>query len=197
DSRLEACGIVEKPSTAGEHQHGLSLSLQENDRLLFLGIREQPASVALEKLLEDARAGVEEHGDPVIAGRPEILQERRGLLFAARGQLIPQPVQSLAQRRPPGLAPLGVEARLAVAVALPAIQTVRTAPGASLHDFDLVDWRAHLEKLAIVGQLRDARMLDGVEDLRQNDLSAPIVMAVRSTLASHMAALATSHFVAD
>src|SRR5262249_58779154 len=75
DSSLEACGIVEKPSTAGEHQHGLSLSLQENDRLLFLGIREQPASVALEKLLEDARAGVEEHGDPVIAGRPEILQD--------------------------------------------------------------------------------------------------------------------------
>src|SRR5262249_52288834 len=95
---------------------------------------------------------------------------------------------------PPGLAPLGVEARLAVAVALPAIQTVRTAPGASLHDFDLVDWRGHLEKLAIICQLRGAPMLAGVEGLRPNHLSAPIVMAVRLPVGSHVDELRISIF---
>ena len=82
---------------------------------------------------------VEDHVDVVVARRPRVRRAAPAApRLAERRQRVAQRVERLAQRRPPGLVPARVRARVAAAVALPALDAVGAAPGRALDDPRLV-----------------------------------------------------------
>src|SRR5262249_41611346 len=143
--------LVEKPAAAGVHQLGVALELGQAQRPHLLLVGEvAPAVVGQEARLRPGGA-VHQHLDVAVAGRPRVVEQLAGLLLAQLGRPVAQPVEGVAERAAPVLAP-AEPPRVAAAVRPPALDAVDAAPGGALLDLDLQAWREALEELAVVGE---------------------------------------------
>ena len=99
-----------------------------------LRLRENVAFIRAEEGVHRLRAVVEHGLDVAVARRPYVFEELAALLLGQGNEGVAQLVQSLAQRRAPGL----VQARLAAvaaAIRAPALHAVRAAPGGVFDNF--------------------------------------------------------------
>src|SRR4029077_17347923 len=69
-------------------------------------------------------------------------------------------------------------AGVTAAIAPPALDAVKTAPGGSFYDLDLLGRRMPFEIFAIVCQLRQLIRLDGVQGVGESHVADAVVMAV-------------------
>ena len=99
--------------------------------------------------IEAIGAAIADHGHVGIACRPGVAQQRSALLFIHGHQLIPQPVEGVAQGPPPALMP-GTAAATA-AVVLPAIDPMGATPGGHGLEFSLPGGRVGRQVVGIVG----------------------------------------------
>ncbi len=121
---------------------------------------------------------VEKHVDIGVPRRPGVGEERPGFPLPAGGQLVAQPVESLAERCPPGLRPARAAAGVAAAVLAPAAHPVGAAPGGVLDDLHLMVRRMGLQVLPVVGQPGEAVLLDVVEGVGEGHLAVAVMVAV-------------------
>ena len=91
------------------------------------------------------RAAIEHDLDVGVARGPDVLEKLRACLFGERNERVAQLVESLAQRRAPGLVPARLAA-VAAAVRAPALDAMRAAPRGVFDDFALELRRKLLEK---------------------------------------------------
>src|SRR4029077_7519705 len=99
---------------------------------------------------------------------------------------VPHALRRLAYRLPPLLIPAGMAAGVTAAMASPALDAVKTAPGGSFNNVDLVGRRMPFEIFAIVCQLRQLIRLDGVQGVGESHVAEAVVMAVTFTVCSDM-----------
>src|SRR6266481_8733486 len=126
---------------------------------------------------------VQNNFNVVIAGGPGIVQKSRSLLLKQRGGVVPQTVESHAQRTPPLLVP-SLTAKIAAAVCLPPANAMHTAPGGVFDDMDFMARRELLQKLAIVGEARDTFGLDLLQRIGQGHLAILVMMSVSFAIGS-------------
>src|SRR5882724_9069765 len=88
---------------------------------------------------------------PCIPGAP---QKPFGIEFVAPREVVPQPIQSFAQRTPPLLVPVSVNIGITTAVALPALHAMRATPRCLLQNFDFMGRRMGREVLSIISDPR-------------------------------------------
>src|SRR3990172_9143035 len=104
----------------------LHLEQFEDDGLLVLA--ERSNRVNGEKTLYVFSRAIVDDADIIIARGPGMLEQRPASLFEGLRQRVAQPVQRVAQGRAPLLIPVRMAARVAAAVAPPAIEAVKAAP---------------------------------------------------------------------
>src|SRR5215471_7301163 len=129
-ARFDAPDIGEEPTTARVHELGAPLELEEREHPDLLRVVEGALAVPREP--DVARARIGENVDVVIARRPRVGEELRYLLLVTQVRLVLQKLEGLSQRRAPGLVPSFFRFGGAAAVAVPAADTVRAAPGSAL-----------------------------------------------------------------
>ena len=155
----------------------MALELEQAPGLDARGLIEVAAGVSGEEGLEPLRAPIEEHRGVVVAGRPRVLEMRRGARLEKRIDLVAEPVECVPERRPPALVP--VAARAAAAIGPPALDPVGAAPRGTLADLDLVRGRVGGQERAVVRERRCALRLDLLHGRRQRHLAEAAVVAVR------------------
>ena len=99
--------------------------------------------------------GVEDPLDVEVARRPRVGEKVAAVLVEQARRVVPQEVEGRPQRAPPRLVPPLLGSRLAAAVAAPAADPVRAAPGGAgpvvaERDLDLVRRGTVVEVLAVV-----------------------------------------------
>ena len=175
---LDARQLIEKPAAACEHEHGVTLQLQEtHGRDLTLRLEVVPA-MAFEKRLPILRRPVQQKADVVIARLPGIPQELSGPFFVKWRQLVSEPVQGVTQRLAPVLVPARPPARVAAAMFDPTIDPMTATPSAGRVQPRFPLWRMFFQKLTVIGQPRQALGLDSMQRIRQGHFTLPMMMAV-------------------
>ena len=142
------------------------------------------------KLLYRLRAAVEHNMDVAVARRPHILEDLAALLLGERDQCVAQLVQSLAQRRAPGLVPAR-PAAVAAAIGAPPLNAMHAAPGGVFDDLSLVLGRELLQEIAVVGQLDGGVFFQQAQCVGQRHLPVFVVVAVRLAVRGHVHQLRT------
>src|SRR5262245_50565830 len=107
-------------------------------------VSEEPISVR--------RLAIQHHIDVGVTRLPRVTKEYSRLFFVFRRDRITEPVQCLPEGKPPILIPLGITSGIAAAVAIPAFDSMGTAPRAAFPDFDFEGRRMLFQIFAIVGQ---------------------------------------------
>jgi hypothetical protein len=176
--RLDAGDVVEEPAAARVHEHGVALKLEQLACSHLLLIAQLARRVPGPESLLARRRAVSNDRDVVVAGRPRVAEEIPRPLLEPGRQLIAQPIEGLPQRGPPGLVPVGVSARVAAAVAPPAVDAVDAAPGGAFEDLGLVSGLVSLEVLTVDGEVSRLVPLDGVDGGCQGHVSIPVVVTV-------------------
>src|SRR5439155_362331 len=114
--------------------------------------------------------------DVAVAGLPRILQPRRGAGLVEEIDLVAEPIERLAQRRPPALLP--VAAHTAATVPAPALDTMGAAPRRGLADLGLEPRWVGGEEGAVVRERRKLFGLDLLDDGGQRHVPEALVMTV-------------------
>ena len=175
---LDVGDVVEEPAVAREDQHRVPLELEELEdrRLVLLG--EPAPDVPDEEGLDRLGRPVEDDPDVVVPDGPRVRRVGAQARLEDRRGLVAQPVHRFPERGPPGLAPTGVGAGRAGAIALPALDAVAAAPGRVLDDPDLVGRREPLEVVPVDGDLREPVLLDVAEGVGQGHLAEAVMVPV-------------------
>src|SRR5256885_1737824 len=117
--------------------------------------------VLLKEVGDGIMRPVEHNFDIGVTRGPGIAQYSLSHLFKEGIDGVTQPIEGGAQRPAPMLLPRS--AGVAAAIAVPALDAVRTAPGGVLNDAHFHGWWMLFEKFAIVGQLGLVVLLDTFE----------------------------------
>ena len=108
-----------------------------------------------------------------------------GRVFAKRGDRIPQPVESLTQRRAPSLVPPLAPA-VAAAVGTPAFDTVGATPRGVFHDLRLPRGRELGQELAVINQFRKLLVFNEPQGIGERHLSVAMMVAITFAVGGHM-----------
>src|SRR5262249_39794964 len=127
-------------------------------------------------------SAIEHDMDIFVTGLPGIVEERRGTILESRRNRVTQPIERLAQRRPPFLIPFRMPAGIASAMTVPPFDALRTAPGAAFPNFGLHHRRMLRKVLAVVGEPGKIVVPDVMESIGERHLPFFVVMAVRFTV---------------
>src|SRR5438552_1945913 len=103
-----------------------------------------------EEFFKIFRRSIENDENVIVARFPWIMQELPRVRFKRRNNLIAQPIERVAKRGAPVLVPARASA-VAAAILHPAAHAVRTTPGGSLVNLDLVRGWTTFEILAVIG----------------------------------------------
>ena len=173
---LDRRDLVEEPPARGVHEEPVALELEELAGFDACRRIEHASGMRGEERVEPLRAPIEEQRGVVVAGRPRVLEVRGGARLEVRVDLIAEPVEGVAKRRPPALVP--VAARAAAAIGAPALDAVGAAPRGLLADRDLVRGRVGRQERAVVREGRRPVGFDLLDRGGQRHLAEAAVMAV-------------------
>jgi hypothetical protein len=174
---LDPGQIVEEPAAARVHRHGVATELHELEGADPAGSGQRPAAVAGQEPILDRGIGAgQDHLDVGVARGPRIDEQLGPERVVEVGDAIAQPVERVAQRPTPGLAPPGPTAGVAAAVGAPPIDPVGAAPRRVLADLDLPGGRPRGAERGVVGERRAGVIAAG--DRRQRPGQAHIAVAV-------------------
>src|SRR5207245_1878244 len=132
---LEPGQLVEEPAARGVHEHAVALHLEQPPHLHVRGVVERRALMTPQPGVQPLGRPIEHDVDVAVAGLPRILQPRRGAGLVEEIDLVAEPIERLAQRRPPALLP--VAAHTAATVPAPALDTMGAAQRRGLADLGL------------------------------------------------------------
>src|SRR5690606_1790006 len=99
----------------------------------------------------------------LVSHCPDIRKVASCLHLIQRHDAVPQPVESIAKRAPPGLVPARFSSGMTTTIASPPLDPVSTAPGGVFKDFGDVSRRILFEILAISGQAGELVLLNVVK----------------------------------
>src|SRR5689334_8665959 len=186
---FEAGQLVEKPSAARVHEHGVALHFEKFEGANPLLLVEIMRGVLREEAREAFVGAVEDYINIGIAGSPGIFQKGCGLLLEKGRQSVAKPIERFAEGRAPALVPIAVAAGIAATVGFPALDAVNAAPGRVFHNFDKMVGRIHFEELPVVDELRLPACLDAVKRVAESHLAAVMMVAVALTVGGDMGKL--------
>ncbi|GIV31028.1 MAG: hypothetical protein KatS3mg029_0379 [Saprospiraceae bacterium] len=175
---FDARHFCEKPGTTRVHEHAVPLHFQHAQGGGGSAAFEWDFAVLFQKPPDIGRRAVEHHVDVIVAGLPDIFEQRAGFFFENFPQPVAQPVEGLAQRSPPGLVPAGAAARVTAAIRAPTLHTMNTAPRRRLVDGHLVLRRVQLQEMGVVGDGCQLVGSDVVDARSQGHFAEAVVMAV-------------------
>ena len=180
--RLQPRHFGEEPAAARVHEHRLPLHLQQLERLDPLQSAQVPGRMSGDESRCVLALWIEDHLDELVAREPGVAQEPSRFALVEHRELVAEDVERGAERGAPVLPPSGSSACRAAAVAAPALDSVRAAPGGPVEDLRLVSGREQLQRLRQVHQL-DVPALGELADRRSDHLVAALaVVAERLTV---------------
>src|ERR1700719_2667842 len=135
-------------------------------------------AVLTKKTIDVLFRTVQDHANVFVAGFPGLLQEDSRLLLIERRQAVAQPIERSSEWCSPLLRPTRMPAGIATAVRAPALYPVNTAPRTVLHDFrEMVRW-VFLQKLSVIGQLRQLVRLNVMKRISERHFAEAMMMTV-------------------
>ncbi len=176
---LDPGELVEEPAAARVHQHGVPLELQQLESQDFLAVVQPLRRMPIPEARAARLCPIQDDVDVIVSRSPGVLQQGPRAVLVPWGQRVAKPVQRVAQRCPPRLAPARVHPRAAAAVVPPALHSVGAAPRALLEDLGPVGGWIPVQVLGVVGEPREPFRLDVLQRVTQSHVAVGMMMPVR------------------
>ena len=163
----------------------MPLEFQEGHCYRYV-LRSQSFGVFFNEPLQGVVGAVKNHFYVVVPRLPRVIEYCIAFIFKKHRGLVPEPVQGLPQRGPPGLRPTGICPGGAPAVLPPPADPVDTAPGRMLQYLHLVLRRVFFKELSVVRDARLALLLNCIQRICQGHVPEAVVVAVGLAVSGDM-----------
>ena len=140
----------------------------------------------MQEAFDVVRRAIEDDSNIVITGGPGVVQHPTAALLIDWREGVAEPIQSLAQRRAPGLLPVARPTRTTSTVAAPALDSVGATPGRVWDDLHLVRGGMLLQVRPIVGEACQVVRLNIIQRIGQGHLAKAVVMSIRFSIGRDM-----------